>query len=186
MQGIELGIGQQGTEPGSEPAATPLPYPTLRQLVMEASQALARLDAARLEELALSCKALNRDLNRDSARDLNRGRNSNQDREQSRDLAGDLARDLTCGLTCSEAARRTQLGREAREAQGEMAVFARVLDGTRNNLNVLNRLRELRAGRLEYSVSSPVEGCAWSQPVRSQTGRSQTGGWQREPGHGDN
>ena len=32
-----------------------------------------------------------------------------------------------------------------------MAVFARVLEATRANLNVMNRLRELRAGRLEYS-----------------------------------
>ncbi len=34
--------------------------PGLKQMVVEASQALARLDAARLEELALSCRALNR------------------------------------------------------------------------------------------------------------------------------
>jgi hypothetical protein len=40
---------------------------------------------------------------------------------------------------------------EAREAAGEMAVFARVLDATRENLSVMRRLRELRAGRLEYS-----------------------------------
>jgi hypothetical protein len=31
-----------------------------------------------------------------------------------------------------------------------MATFARVLEATRANLNVMNRLRELRAGRLEY------------------------------------
>jgi hypothetical protein len=35
--------------------------PELRELVVEASQALARLDSNRLEELALSCQALNRD-----------------------------------------------------------------------------------------------------------------------------
>lgn len=34
--------------------------PGLCDLVLEASQALARLDAPRLEELALSCRALNR------------------------------------------------------------------------------------------------------------------------------
>jgi hypothetical protein len=34
----------------------------LKELVVEASRALARLDADRLEELALSCQALNRDL----------------------------------------------------------------------------------------------------------------------------
>ena len=36
--------------------------PELKRLVIEASQALARLDADRLEELALSCKTLSRDL----------------------------------------------------------------------------------------------------------------------------
>jgi len=39
----------------------------LRELVAEASSALARLDAGRLEELALSCEALNRDLDTMSA-----------------------------------------------------------------------------------------------------------------------
>jgi hypothetical protein len=36
--------------------------PGLKELVVEASRALARLDAPRLEELALSCEALNRNL----------------------------------------------------------------------------------------------------------------------------
>ena len=36
--------------------------PELKELVSEAVQSLAKLDAARLEELALSCRALNRDL----------------------------------------------------------------------------------------------------------------------------
>jgi hypothetical protein len=35
--------------------------PALKELVVEASRALARLDADRLEELALSCQALNRE-----------------------------------------------------------------------------------------------------------------------------
>ena len=39
-------------------------HPKLKELVVEASRALARLDADRLEELALSCQALNRDLAR--------------------------------------------------------------------------------------------------------------------------
>jgi hypothetical protein len=86
----------------------------LKELVSEASRALARLDADRLEELALSCQALNRDLRLLDA----------EKRE---------------GLVC-----------QAREAAGDMAVFARVLEATRANLNVMNRLRELRAGRLEY------------------------------------
>jgi hypothetical protein len=60
-------------------------------------------------------------------------------------------------------------------ATGDMAVFARVLEATRANLNVMNRLRELRAGRLEYR-----EG-------RMETGASQASEWRRTgSGHGDN
>jgi hypothetical protein len=36
--------------------------PELREVVAEASRSLAQLDAARLEELAVSCQALNREL----------------------------------------------------------------------------------------------------------------------------
>jgi hypothetical protein len=89
--------------------------PELKQVVREASQALARLDAGRLEELALSCQALSRD----------------------------LAVADTCG--------RARFADQARDAAEEMAVFARVLEVTRGNLNVMTRLRELRAGRMEYS-----------------------------------
>jgi hypothetical protein len=45
-------------------------HPHLKELVVEASLALAQLDAARLEELALSCEALNRDLAGASTEDL--------------------------------------------------------------------------------------------------------------------
>ena len=86
----------------------------LKELVREASRALARLDANRLEELAVSCQALNRDLEPAST------------------------------------PQRAELARQAQDAAGEMAVFSRVLEATRANLNVMNRLRELRAGRLEY------------------------------------
>jgi hypothetical protein len=104
----------------------------LKGLVVEASRALARLDADRLEELALSCQALNRE------------------------------------LPPADAGERAALAQEAREAAGEMAVFARVLEATRANLNVMNRLRELRAGRLEYR-------------------EPRAGGWERtENGHGNN
>ncbi len=113
--------------------------PLLKELVVEASQALARLDAERLEELALSCQALNRELERE------------------------------------DAAERQALALEVKEAAGDMAVFARVLEATRANLNVMNRLRELRAGRLEYR-----EG-------RLAYGESQVQQWRRtESGHGDN
>jgi hypothetical protein len=47
--------------PGQGPSQGPSQGPDLKGLVAEASEALARLDAARLEELALSCMALNRD-----------------------------------------------------------------------------------------------------------------------------
>lgn len=92
----------------------PRKHPELKELVVEASQALALLDADRLEELSLSCQKLNRDLTQVSA----------EDREV---------------LAC-----------QTREAAGDMARFARVLEATQDNLNVMNRLRELRAGRHEY------------------------------------
>lgn len=115
----------QGLEEGGRP-------PRLRELVVEASRSLARLDAVRLEELALSCQALNRDL-------------VEADREA-----------------------RAAFAAESGEAAGDMAVFARVLEATRANLQVMNRLRELREGRLEY-------------------GRPPAEPWRRmESGHGNN
>jgi hypothetical protein len=89
-------------------------HPDLKHLVTEASRALAQLDQGRLEELALSCRALNQDLM----------------------IAGEEG--------------RSRLAQQARQASGEMAVFARILDATRSNLSVINRLRDLRAGPLEY------------------------------------
>jgi len=57
---------------------------------------------------------------------------------------------------------------EAREAAGDMAVFARVLEATRANLNVMRRLHESHRDRLEYR-------------------EPQVRGWARtESGHGDN
>jgi hypothetical protein len=87
--------------------------PELKELVVEASQALARLDTARLEELALSCQAL-----------------------------------ILAPITGHA---RELLVRQVREVEGDMAVFARVLEATRANLNVMSRLEELRQGSLEYS-----------------------------------
>jgi hypothetical protein len=97
-----------------EPEARPA-NPELKELVVEASQALARLDAPRLEELALSCQALTRTLNPKDTRI------------------------------------RKLLAQQVQEAKADMAVFARVLEATRSNLNVMSRLRELRAGRVEYT-----------------------------------
>jgi len=107
-------------------------HPKLKELVVEASRSLALLDADRLEELALSCEALNRRL---SPRD---------------------------------AGARAALVVEASEAAGDMAVFGRVLEATRANLQVMRRLRQVRTGCLEY-------------------GERQVLGWSRTEGsHGDN
>ena len=96
----------------------------LKDLIVEASQALARLDGARLNELAQSCEALNKDI-------------EPMGTEEKRELA-----------------------RQAREAKADMAVFARVLEATRSNIKVMQRLRDLRAGRLEYSESCARAGCS--------------------------
>jgi hypothetical protein len=101
-------------------------HPELKQLVAEASRALAQLDAGRLEELALSCQALNRDLAASGTED------------------------------------HVRLARQTREAAADMAVFSRVLDVTRGNLNVIQRLQDLRAGRLEYAERPAISGCAWT------------------------
>jgi hypothetical protein len=93
----------------------------MKELVVEAAGALARLDANRLEELAFSCQALNRD--------------------------------LSAHLPTADAEERAALVREAREAARDMAVFARVLEATRANLNVMNRLRQLRESPLEYGAA---------------------------------
>jgi len=91
-------------------------YPQLRELVVEASRALASLDAARLEELALSCQALNRD------------------------------------FETADSTRRAEMVHQSAEARRDMAVFARVLEATKANLAVINRIRALRAGRaLSYT-----------------------------------
>ena len=92
----------------------------LRKLVVEASLALAQLDADRLEELALSCQALNRDT-------------------------------APSQLTARD---REVLAREARKTAQEMAVFGRVLEATRTNLEVMRRIRERRDGRMEYGQAS--------------------------------
>ena len=101
--------------------------PGLKRLVSEASRALARLDADRLEELAQSCRALSRDLALDRTVDAER------------------------------------LKLSVREAENEMAVFERVLQVTRANAAVMKRLRELRAGRLEYREEQSVQ---WQEGER--------------------
>jgi histidine ammonia-lyase len=92
-------------------------YSELKTLVAEAARSLAKLDAERLEELALSCEALNRD-----------------------GFRGKHQPTLI----------------EVREARQEMALLAKVLEATRTNVAVMNRLRELHARRAEYFVDHQV------------------------------
>ena len=49
---------------------------------------------------------------------------------------------------------REEIGGQAAAARCDMAVFARVLEATRANVKVVERLRELRTGNLEYSEHS--------------------------------
>jgi hypothetical protein len=46
---------------------------------------------------------------------------------------------------------RASLARQAQDAVSDMAVFARVLEATRANLDVMSRLSDLHAGKVEYS-----------------------------------
>jgi hypothetical protein len=99
-------------------------HPELKKLVVEASRALACLDADRLEELALCCQALNRD------------------------------------WAPADAQQQVELSRQAKDASGDMAVFAKVIEATKANLQVMSRLRDLGAGRLEYSE---VQARGWAR-----------------------
>lgn len=47
-------------------------------------------------------------------------------------------------------AERDDLARQVQQASMEMEVFARVIEATRANLNVMRRLRDLRQGCCEY------------------------------------
>jgi hypothetical protein len=107
--------------------------PELRAIVIEASRALALLDTQRLEELMLSCLALNRMVSAEDT-DINVRR------------AG---------------------ARQAGEAKTDMAVFERVLEATRANISVLNRLREMRAGKLEYTVHTAA--AEWSGAAQAES-----------------
>jgi hypothetical protein len=107
----------------------------IREVVAEASLALARLDAERLEELALACQALNRAPERDGE---------------------------TEAAALNQRSNRT-LERQAREAVGDMRAFGRVLEATRANLAVMRRLRQLRDGPIEYSEAQ-ARGWASSEP----------------------
>lgn len=105
--------------------------PALKELIVEASRALARLDAGRLEELALSCQTLNQELPSNSPHGM-------------------------------------QLVQEVREAARDMAVFARVLDATRANLQVMSRLRRAHLERLEYSAEHGAGEWSWKSSEGSR------------------
>jgi hypothetical protein len=107
----------------------------IREVVAEASRALAQLDATRLEELALACQALNRNVCSTAA--------IRTDRTGPRN-------DRTLAL-------------QAREAADDMRAFGRVLEATRANLTVMRRLRHLREGHVEYSEAQ-ARGWASSEP----------------------
>ncbi len=47
-----------------------------------------------------------------------------------------------------------QIAREAHEARQEMATLAKSVEVTRTNLAVMNRLRELKASRMEYAIAA--------------------------------
>ena len=149
-------------QPFLAPPAPPSPSrPALKDIVSEAARALAQLDAARLEELALSCQALNRSLHGETLREV------------TRDSGLGANPDLNPALLPINEAERARLAVEARAARREMAVFARVLEATRANVQVIERLRELRAGRLEYAPgpTADFEAC-WPS---KESGQGETG-----------
>jgi len=92
--------------------------PELKDLVREASRALACLDADRLEELVLSCEALNRDLVQANARE--RKALAAQARDAARDMAlfGRVLEATRANLHVMSRLRDLRLGRlEYDEAQ---------------------------------------------------------------------
>jgi hypothetical protein len=99
--------------------------PALKTLVAETARSLAKLDAERLEELALSCQSLN----------------------------GAVA-----------PGEQHLILREARNAEQDMAMLAKVLEATRANVGVMSRLRELHASRMEYSVGQQAKMSATEVP----------------------
>ena len=86
----------------------------LKMVLKEAREALMRLDAERLEDIAFSCAMPVR------------------------------GTDSGCGepMDCMDV--------ESEEARREMEIFMRVLHATKANLQVMRRLREMRASKLEY------------------------------------
>jgi hypothetical protein len=107
-------------------------HPALRLIVVEATEALARLDADRLEELVLSCKKLSREFS---------------PHPESYDAAASTSL-LVAGIPPSFTEKNLHLNRSA---SPEMAVFSRLLSLTRENLAVFTRARVQGDSPLEYS-----------------------------------
>jgi len=100
--------------------------------VVEATEALARLDADRLEELVLSCQKLSREFS---------------PHPESYDVAASASL-LVAGIPPNFPDQNLHLHRSA---SPEMAVFSRLLSLTRENLAVFTRVRVQRDSPLEYS-----------------------------------
>jgi hypothetical protein len=100
--------------------------PDLQGIAVQATRALALLDAAKLEELALTCETLHRQ--------------GYGEGHAARSGASEPARE----------AWRREMKRQQREAKAAMAVFRQVLDATRASLQVMRTLRSMRMGELEY------------------------------------
>ena len=93
-------------------------HPELRKLVVEASLALCRMDAERLEELAFSCSALNRDLAGLSGEE--RGEFERRARNASREMAvlGRVLEATRGNLEVMKRVRERRGGLEYRAVQG--------------------------------------------------------------------
>ena len=101
----------------------------LKTIVADATRALACLNADRLEELAASCRALQREL-----------------------LIPDLIPDDEDRRLDRGAPAHPSLARQSRETASEFAAFAGVLQATRANLDVMHRLQARGREGLEYAV----------------------------------
>ncbi len=106
-----------------EQLQTPL---ALREMVREATEALVRMDAERLEELARCCCDLNRDLHPARMQPIGA------------DASVSLVPEPIAGIARFPAAASPSMPQE-------MELFRLVLGETRANLSVLSRLRVLRS-----------------------------------------
>jgi hypothetical protein len=110
--------------------------PELKEIVVEASLALARLDAGRLEEMAVSCQALNRDLaplNEEMCAELAR---------QAHDAAGEI----------------TVLGRILEATRANLNVMKRLGEQREGRLEYGGRTSSRLTGRRQWALSENRHG----------------------------